>query len=196
MCVCDVKTQVEDFWRLYNNIRQPRGLERNSNYHFFKVLTPSSSSLLSFSHHLLFYFLFNPLQEMLLKKELNCILSLPLLFCCPYYTATFPLTPPPHPSPRQQEGIEPLWEDPANEQGGKWVLTLRDEAILDKVWEELVSTHSRVKTCLQNLVVQFNSQKCPRRRFPTQPARIENKCALIGVLTIKYSAPNATTQGF
>jgi translation initiation factor 4E len=65
-------SSVEDFWRLYNNIRQPRGLERNSNYHFFK------------------------------------------------------------------EGIEPLWEDPANEQGGKWVLTLRDEAILDKVWEELL----------------------------------------------------------
>lgn len=37
-----------------------------------------------------------------------------------------------------QEGIEPLWEDPANEQGGKWVLTLKDELLLDKIWEELV----------------------------------------------------------
>jgi hypothetical protein len=65
-------SSVEEFWRLYNNIRQPSNLERNSNYHFFK------------------------------------------------------------------EGVEPLWEDPANEQGGKWVLTLRDEARLDRIWEELL----------------------------------------------------------
>ncbi|CAI8025906.1 Eukaryotic translation initiation factor 4E-1 [Geodia barretti] len=45
-------SSVEDFWRLYNNIRQPRGLERNSNYHFFKVcLFLPLSPPFSFSHH-------------------------------------------------------------------------------------------------------------------------------------------------
>ena len=37
-----------------------------------------------------------------------------------------------------QKGIDPLWEDPANEPGGKWVLTVRDECLLDTVWEEMV----------------------------------------------------------
>jgi translation initiation factor 4E len=66
-------SSVEDFWRLYNNIRQPSHLDRNSNYHFFK------------------------------------------------------------------EGIDPMWEDPANAEGGKWVLTVKDdEGVLDNAWEELL----------------------------------------------------------
>ena len=33
-----------------------------------------------------------------------------------------------------------MWEDPANAEGGKWVLTVKDdESILDNAWEELVS---------------------------------------------------------
>lgn len=39
-----------------------------------------------------------------------------------------------------KDGIKPMWEDPANAQGGKWVLTLRgsNTALLDRSWMWLV----------------------------------------------------------
>ena len=39
-----------------------------------------------------------------------------------------------------KEGIFPLWEDEANKQGGKWVLTIKDDTTsLDHAWIEVVS---------------------------------------------------------
>ena len=39
-----------------------------------------------------------------------------------------------------KEGIFPLWEDEANKQGGKWVLTIKDDPrSLDQAWMEVVS---------------------------------------------------------
>jgi translation initiation factor 4E len=38
-------------------------------------------------------------------------------------------------------GIKPMWEDPANHEGGKWVITLQvaaDLYNLDSIWEELL----------------------------------------------------------
>lgn len=67
--------QIENFWGTYNNIVPPSGLDKCSNYHFFK------------------------------------------------------------------EGIYPLWEDEANKQGGKWLLTIKDDPkMLDQAWMEVVST--------------------------------------------------------
>ena len=39
-----------------------------------------------------------------------------------------------------EQGIKPMWEDPANERGGKWVLNVRnnDKHILGHYWENLV----------------------------------------------------------
>ena len=38
-----------------------------------------------------------------------------------------------------KKGIQPLWEDPANQEGGKWVLTIKgDEETLSKTWLEVV----------------------------------------------------------
>ena len=44
-----------------------------------------------------------------------------------------------------------MWEDPANAEGGKWVLTVKDdEGVLDNAWEELVSSIAAlVYTCYQ-----------------------------------------------
>lgn len=66
--------QVEDFWKLINNLKPPSMLEGSANYHFFK------------------------------------------------------------------EGVQPLWEDPANKHGGKWVLTVKDNVmVLNRIWIEVVS---------------------------------------------------------
>ena len=44
-----------------------------------------------------------------------------------------------------KQGIQPLWEDPANQDGGKWVLTIRnDQDRLAKCWMEVVSGCSYV----------------------------------------------------
>lgn len=60
---------VEDFCRLFNWLKPPSQLEKNSNYHLFK------------------------------------------------------------------DGIKPMWEDPANAQGGKWVLTMRSNPeLVDRCW--------------------------------------------------------------
>ncbi|KZT61760.1 translation initiation factor eIF4e, partial [Calocera cornea HHB12733] len=38
-----------------------------------------------------------------------------------------------------KKGIKPMWEDPANAKGGKWVLTMRNNpAYLDKCWTEIL----------------------------------------------------------
>lgn len=38
-----------------------------------------------------------------------------------------------------KRGIQPLWEDPANKDGGKWVLTIKaDTERLSKAWQEVV----------------------------------------------------------
>jgi len=39
-----------------------------------------------------------------------------------------------------KKGIKPMWEDPANSKGGKWVLTMKgnEKASLDLVWENVV----------------------------------------------------------
>jgi len=65
---------VEDFWRLFNNVRKPGSLEVNANLHLFK------------------------------------------------------------------KDIKPMWEDPINEKGGKWTLTLKptEKSSLDQYWESLV----------------------------------------------------------
>ncbi len=39
-----------------------------------------------------------------------------------------------------KKGIHPMWEDPANQDGGKWVLTIKnDQDRLAKCWMEVVS---------------------------------------------------------
>ena len=42
-----------------------------------------------------------------------------------------------------QEGIQPMWEDKTNKDGGRWLLNLdkkeRKEGVLDGVWMETVS---------------------------------------------------------
>ena len=39
-----------------------------------------------------------------------------------------------------KRGIQPLWEDPANQDGGKWVLTIKNDTTgLSKCWMEVVS---------------------------------------------------------
>jgi translation initiation factor 4E len=38
-----------------------------------------------------------------------------------------------------KDGIKPMWEDPANSQGGKWVITMKNNpALLDRCWQWLV----------------------------------------------------------
>jgi len=37
-----------------------------------------------------------------------------------------------------KDGIKPMWEDPANSRGGKWVLTFKDKNLLDVCWENVV----------------------------------------------------------
>jgi translation initiation factor 4E len=40
-----------------------------------------------------------------------------------------------------KKGIKPMWEDPANSKGGKWVITLQTKEDLyrvDNIWEELL----------------------------------------------------------
>ena len=49
-----------------------------------------------------------------------------------------------------QDGIQPMWEDPRNRNGGRWLLSFdrrRDEKRLDNCWMETVSI-SRVQVCL------------------------------------------------
>ena len=70
-----LSSQVEHFWRVFNNIKPPSMLEIGTNYHFFR------------------------------------------------------------------KGIQPLWEDPANKKGGKWVLSVKDFVsphVLDRAWLEVV----------------------------------------------------------
>ena len=53
-----------------------------------------------------------------------------------------------------------MWEDLGNKDGGKWVLTVKDdEHLLDKIWEELVSSLSLNHVCLdyECVHVQWNS---------------------------------------
>ena len=67
--------QIEDFWRLHNNLKTPCHMDLNSNFHFFK------------------------------------------------------------------SGINPLWEDVENKNGGKWVFTVRNDLeALSKSWLEVVSS--------------------------------------------------------
>lgn len=67
-------SQIEEFWRLYNNILTPDLMEQNSNFHFFK------------------------------------------------------------------RGIKPLWEHPANLDGGKWLLTIKNDTTnLTNSWLDVVS---------------------------------------------------------
>eukprot|EP01112_Ceratiomyxa_fruticulosa_P015665 TRINITY_DN4638_c0_g2_i1.p1 TRINITY_DN4638_c0_g2~~TRINITY_DN4638_c0_g2_i1.p1 ORF type:complete len:237 (+),score=37.66 TRINITY_DN4638_c0_g2_i1:259-969(+) len=37
-----------------------------------------------------------------------------------------------------KDGIKPMWEDKANENGGKWIIQFREKATLDIFWENLV----------------------------------------------------------
>jgi len=38
-----------------------------------------------------------------------------------------------------KKGIKPMWEDDANKNGGKWVITIKgDKDLLDKIWDEVV----------------------------------------------------------
>lgn len=39
-------------------------------------------------------------------------------------------------------GVKPVWEDPANERGGKWILRLR-KGIAGRLWEHLVLVVAR-----------------------------------------------------
>ena len=48
-----------------------------------------------------------------------------------------------------KKGIYPLWEDEANQEGGKWILTIRDDPrFLDQVWQEVVSVCVCVGVCV------------------------------------------------
>jgi len=37
-----------------------------------------------------------------------------------------------------KKGIKPMWEDPKNAKGGKWVITLKDKALVDILWENVL----------------------------------------------------------
>jgi len=37
-----------------------------------------------------------------------------------------------------KKGIKPMWEDPQNSKGGKWVITLKDKALVDMLWENVL----------------------------------------------------------
>jgi len=37
-----------------------------------------------------------------------------------------------------KKGIKPMWEDPQNAKGGKWVVTLKDKALVDILWEKVL----------------------------------------------------------
>jgi len=38
-----------------------------------------------------------------------------------------------------RDGVKPMWEDPANSEGGKWVLSLKgDRSMLDQYWETVL----------------------------------------------------------
>jgi len=37
-----------------------------------------------------------------------------------------------------KKGVKPMWEDPQNAKGGKWVLTMKDKALVDVIWENVV----------------------------------------------------------
>ena len=63
-----------------------------------------------------------------------------------------------------KEGIQPLWEDPANREGGKWVFTIKNDGeSLTRSWLEIVSyifyylcgyEHTRIK----EIALQMESQ--------------------------------------
>jgi len=37
-----------------------------------------------------------------------------------------------------KKGIKPMWEDPRNSKGGKWVLTMKDKVLVDVIWENVL----------------------------------------------------------
>ncbi|KAK7038846.1 hypothetical protein VNI00_010476 [Paramarasmius palmivorus] len=83
-------TTVEQFCRYFNWLKPPSKLERNSNYHLFKVR----------------------IRMVILKLIGLSGVRLPL-----------------------QAPIKPMWEDPANADGGKWVLTMKNNPnLLDRCW--------------------------------------------------------------
>ena len=56
-----------------------------------------------------------------------------------------------------QSGIRPMWEDPSNSQGGKWVLTIKNQPeLLNKIWLEIVS-YSLLNTVAYNCQVYVTS---------------------------------------
>ena len=44
-----------------------------------------------------------------------------------------------------KENIKPMWEDPKNQNGGRYVLSLKKSENCDKIWEELLINYIRTK---------------------------------------------------
>lgn len=128
MCVCvwlPFSPQIEDFWRVFNNLQLPSQLT-NANYHFFKArrfiafLLPQTL-LTKFPP-----FAGKHCSVMGRPIKLPCKFLFPkhddiIDFCCDFFFSHHP----PFSCPVHQ--------------GGKWVVTFTGRnSILDKVWEELV----------------------------------------------------------
>ena len=49
-----------------------------------------------------------------------------------------------------KEGIKPIWEDPRNHKGGRWLVTLdmRHKSNLPELWLNLVNYHSFCMTLM------------------------------------------------
>lgn len=69
-----------------------------------------------------------------------------------------------------KKGIKPMWEDPHNSkvqahyyytahncQGGKWVITLKDKALVDILWENVVSIYICDQLAWLNQILQLLS---------------------------------------
>ena len=103
-----------------------------------------------------------------------------------------------------KENIAPLWEDPSNCHGGKWVVTFTGRnSILDKVWEELLlRLISGEMSHLEDITGAVVSRRKREDRISLWTSTQDETRAiavcreLVQVLLIAYSVSSATTDTF
>ncbi|KAL5457258.1 hypothetical protein EMCRGX_G034505 [Ephydatia muelleri] len=103
-----------------------------------------------------------------------------------------------------KENIRPLWEDPSNCHGGKWVVTFSGgNSFLDKVWEELLlRLISGEMSHLEDITGAVVSRRKRGDRISLWTSTQEDTKAiavcreLVQVLLIACGVPSATTDTF
>ena len=104
---------VEHFWRVYDHLIRPNEFKFTTDYHLFKevrniIMIIIIIIIIDYYYHLL-----------LLLSLFHIILI------CPYVRTIL------------SQGVKPTWEDPANKQGGKWMIRLK-KGLASSYWEEIV----------------------------------------------------------